>query len=377
MIARRFDFRTPAGLSLPELALLALGVWVALQISFGLGALWIGALLWAGFDAHREPAPPASMAFIAIVVTLWLVAPATPLAWDEQVWLMKAKLAALGLLRAGALTANSEVVPPGYPIGFPVACGWLGAGHVALGAIVLRAICLGAFVAAILRHRRDLTLHTVLVLACTPLVLVHLRLAYADLPVGLLSGALFVELRAETPSPLRALIVAGMLTSLKDEGLAHVVVVAGLAALQHRQRASFLATLGALCMFGAWRFLCWQHHVTDSDHALGMPVLSQLGTILEMTAHHACDVRSFGGLWLLVVALVVVALVRGPQRHELASLFVLAAVLLAAVIFGPPRVREFAMSGTLLGRLLLQLVPTAAVLVATPLAKTRGGTTDS
>jgi hypothetical protein len=58
-----------------------------------------------------------------------------------------------------------------------------------------------------------------------------------------------------------------------------------------------------------------------------------------------------------------------PSTRVVALAFVgEAAMLLAALFFGPPRVREFAFGGTLVNRLLLQLAPPAGVLLTLALS---------
>jgi hypothetical protein len=210
----------------------------------------------------------------------------------------------------------------------------------------------------------------VLLLSCTPLVWVHARIAYLDLPVGLLAAALYVELASQAPSPLRALLIAGMLTGAKDEGFAYVGVVVMISSLRRSQRAHAAALLSGGLVFVTWRYLCWRHHVSDPDHTIGVPDFSQLPALLAMTGRHLCDLRSFGGLWFAIAGALVHAITARKIDDELRCLLVgFAVVVLGSVLLGPPQVREFARNGTLIGRLLLQLVPLACVAIAAALSR--------
>ncbi len=371
-VSQRLWWRGRAGLSAPEQIALLSSIGLSFVVAIPLGIVWSAGIVWL-IRQERAEAVPSALPWIVVTLTVLLVTPATPLLWDEFVWLTKAKFATLGLLRRLALTPGSDAIPEGYPIGFPLASAWLGREHVVLGAAALRATCIGLFLAAILRHRKQEVVWIALFVVGTPLVLLHARIAYVDLPLGFLSAALFVELRSSSPSLLRASLLAALLVGFKDEGMAHVVVIGLLSLRSSGRRAALASLVSASLFFGAWRFICWQHHIVDADHTLGRPAWSQLGEVMIMTARHACDLRSFGALWPALLTATVFAITTRRGAAEIGYLVVLLVTLHAGIILGPPRVREFALSGTLIGRLLLQLAPLAAVGIARGLSPRRLG----
>ncbi len=281
--------------------------------------------------------------------------------------MLKAKLAHLGTLRAASFQRRSDAIPIGYPIGIPILYARLGGDAVDLGAVLVRALCLGTFAASVLRARPESLGRVALVLVATPLLLVHARAAYVDLPIGLLSAALYLELSAQRPVALRAMVLATLLATFKDEGVAHVLVIGVYTELvQPRlaRRAVALALTSAGVAFVYWRVLLYLHNVIPSEHALGTPAWTHVGSIFAELFWHMSDLRSFGLLFAATVASVLAAIWVRALRRDAGTWLLLLAALLWGVIAGPNRVREFAASGTLLGRLLIQLAPLAALLVA-------------
>ena len=290
-----------------------------------------------------------------------------PLLWDEHIWLLKAKLASLGTLRGASFDPSSDAIPVGYPIGIPVLYARLGGEAVELGAVLARALCLGAFAASVLRHRSESLWRAALLLVATPLLLVHARAAYVDLPIGLLSAALYLELSALRPVALRAMVLAALLATFKDEGIAHVLVIGILTEVAQprlARRAVALALASAGIAFVYWRALLYLHDVIPSEHALGNPAWQQIAPIFAELFGHLSDLRSFGLLFAATTVAVIAAAWVRALRRDAGTLLLLLAALLWGVIAGPGRVREFAASGTLLGRLLVQTAPLAALLVA-------------
>ena len=365
----RLVYRGRAALSLAESGLLSLALGVLFAISPWLCAAWLGMAVVAGIaDGKGQVASPQhALPLLAMGVGLWVFRAHEPTLWDEHVWLLKAKLAWLGTLRSASFSPDSDAIPIGYPIGFPVVCAWLGGAAVDLGAVLARALCLGAFAASLTRARPESLSRVALLLVATPLLLVHARAAYVDLPMGLLSAALYLELSAPSPTSLRAMVLATLLATFKDEGIAHVIVI-GVYTLcvqpRPARRAVALALSSAGGAFACWRVLLQQHSVVPSEHALGSPAWSHLGLIIAKLFWHLSDLRSFGLLFAATVASVLASLWVRALRHDAVTWLLLLAALLWGVLAGPDRVREFAASGTLLGRLLVQLAPLAALLVA-------------
>jgi hypothetical protein len=303
--------------------------------------------------------------------------PELPLYWDELVWLAKARVAAGGwdALRARALDPAGDVIPAGYPLLYPSAAAWLVAfrgDRVTSGAAAFELVIAWTFVAVLATHRKRLAPLALGLLAATPLVWVHVRAVYADLPVGLLAAtlALLVAARRAGAASLVAMVLAG----LKDEGVAHVVaVVAATCAVRARRReppgrVPALVLAAALATFLTWRALLYFGGVSARDHAFGVPAMSAVPALAGMLAAHLGDLLSWGALWALVAG-ASLALARPGRRYGLSSMLaaVLAAqslVLAAAIVCGPEQVRSFALSGTLVGRLLIQLAPMGGLLVA-------------
>jgi hypothetical protein len=323
--------------------------------------------------------------------------PATLVYWDSFVWLAKAKVESAGgwgALRAATLDQSADVVPSGYPLFWPLAASWLSMSGrsmeaVAAGAAAMTLLTLMLFLDAAAdasEGRADEKARwaplALGLLGMTPLVFVHLRSAYVDLPVGLLAAtctlrlARSLERRGEGAGDLSvAAITAAALVGMKDEGMAHVaalviaIVIVQLWARERLPLAPGLTILAAAAIpFNGWRMLLLAHGVTDVDHRLSTPDFKAAGAVLRTVARHLADTRSWGALWPIAFACVVLVLVRGRSFRvvtRLATLTFLAegALLGAALLFGSDRVRVFAFEGTLVNRLLIQLAPGAGAML--------------
>ncbi len=349
---------------------------------FALGAAWVLALGWAGAPLLvvlvlttlklRGDAPGGRLPWVALGVLslLVLARPWVPTGWDEFVWLGKARFEAQGFGAgiAAALDPAQRLAPPGYPPLWPAAVGWLTLGTDALDAQVVAAslLVLLAAASALEAWRESLGRADLLTAAvvATPLLWVHARSGYVDLPVGLLGVALLGHLLrgSAAAAPLAVVLVA-----FKDEGLAHVLAATGAALLfttQARWRVALPAVAAAVGVL-TWRWLCVHHGVHNDDHALGAPQLRWAPTLLRLVLVHATDLATWGVFWALAVASAISVKSVGPGRAVLVMLGLALLFSAGGLLVGPERVRVFAENGTLLNRLLLQLWPAAALVVLT------------
>ncbi len=354
----------------------------------GLLAAAVAAAAWAR-PARNPPAPPLPWAALAALSAVALARPWVPTQWDELVWLGKARLGANGFaaVTQASLDASQHLIPPGYPTLWPAAVGWLTLGQDSLTAQTLAASllvlsCAGAAVEAwwpLAKGRRGGALALAAGLAA-PLVWVHLRSTYLDLPVGLLGLALLGSLlRAERRAPVEALALAVVLAGFKDEGVVHVLA-ATLAAIAVAERPTRSLALAAPAVVASavaltWRALCASAGTPGADHALDAPYLPWLPVLGRLVWLHATDVVTWGVFWPVAIA----ALARRSGTREERALKWLvtanAVALSAALIVGPERVRAFAENGTLLDRLLVQAWPAAALAVLLALAPAQGAGT--
>lgn len=363
-----------------------------------------------GAIAGNSRAVAIGLAFALVAATaLALARPGWPLYWDEFVWLAKARLAAVdgvAALRRLALSPGSEVIPPGYPIGYPAAAALLsggapgagGAGAGDPGRLLLGATAVELLTVALLftvvagrhaRRPRALVVAAALLFA-TPLVVVHLRATYADLPVGALATALALLVDARRVPLTAAAAVALALVGLKDEGFVHVGAVA-LGVALGRRRATF-ALRGAVVVAAAvapvlvWRAVVAAHGVGDLHHRLALPPLASLGPLAAQLGAHAVDLASFGPLVAAFAGAALAPMARrlvGRQggvpavaRRAMVVALAQLALTVAAVALSPGRVHEFALSGTLFGRLLVQLAPSLALAAALALGAALGDDPD-
>ncbi|MEI8256566.1 MAG: hypothetical protein WCJ30_12910 [Deltaproteobacteria bacterium] len=343
----------------------------------------------------------------AVLAGIAAVRAATPLYWDEFVWLAKSRveLGGWGALRTAALDPRAGVFPPGYPLLWSLAPAWLSAPwsrtplSIATWWMQIAAVALWLWsVREALRASpsRDegspwSVALAALMLGATPLLVVHLRASYADLCVGLLAAAIaLLSVRALSASgPLPHVLAARFVTAivlvgLKDEGFVHLAAITftvtafALAASRPRvacENAAVLA-MGAIPL-GAWRLLLAKHGVTDVDHGFGGCAFGDAPRLVRALSMHATDITSWGVLWPLVIGTTALALARRGKAHRPAHVLVatlgsMLALTMLALTCGPDRVREFALGGSLLNRVLVQIAPLAislAVVVATPEAR--------
>lgn len=373
--------RQPLSIALrrPAAALVTLAVLHLASLGApGLGLLAFAAAAVLALRRATSPAPLEPMPYVALggVAAVALARPWVPTHWDELVWLGKARLAGQGFdaVVDASLDPAQHLIPAGYPTLWPAAVGWLTLGHDALTAHTLAAsllvlLCAAAALEAwwpLLKERRTPALALAAALAA-PLVWVHLRSTYLDLPVGLLGLALLGALlgKGRRP-PVQAFAFAIVLAGFKDEGVVHVVaatLAALFAAEKPRLRALTLALPAALAgaLALTWRVLVSQAGAPGLDHALGAVLPSFAPQLARLLWLHATDVVTWGVFWPIAL----VALARPTRAREERALKWLAAAncvaLSAGLISGSERMRAFAENGTLLDRLLIQAWPAAAL----------------
>lgn len=386
-------FRSGTGVSAAALlvrALLGLVLLAELVIHPALGAalaLLIGIATWRGRGAAVVPdrapvATPASLAAILVAGAAAIVRPPVPIFWDESVWLAKARVACGGgaLLMQRALDPQSELAPRGYPIVAAVieACLALrdpslaslvgGGSALVLATLALYALLLGRTAASPFEERA-----TLLVVACAPLVWSHLRSVQLDLPVGLLVGALVLAVeRADAGDRLGlpAAVTSALLLGIKDEGLAGAAAVA--LALGTRgasapaRRAAWIAFASLAASVVVFRLRLHLAGSANDDHSLGAFTPRAILPVVLDALRDASDLQTWGLIpAIALAACVVCARPSTPRRARvLAAVLGLHALgLLSAIVLGPEQVRDFAFEGTLLDRLGLELLPTAALLI--------------
>ncbi len=251
------------------------------SLFFSLIALYVASLGWAGLPLAAvllvitrlglTPLPDATplrrgevLSFLALSC-LVLARPWTPTQWDEFVWIAKARLESLGFgagVRA-ALDPSSGVIPAGYPPLWPSAIGWLSL-HVddieadVLSGSLLMLACVATLVEVWrAREAQAAGRFALVILFSSPLIWVHLRSTYVDLPVGLLSASLALCLTGSARPPFLAVLLAVALAGFKDEGLLHVLAATGAALTVHGVRAwrSLLPMLAAVVASATWKVL--------------------------------------------------------------------------------------------------------------------------
>jgi hypothetical protein len=337
-------------------------------------------------------------AIAAVALSLVVVCRPPALAyWDSFVWLAKARIesSGWGALRQAALDRSADVIPSGYPLLWPLSASWLSMGARTMDALAAGAAAMtlatlllfldaahDAFDDGAIQRARWAPLVLGL-LGFTPLVFVHLRAAYVDLPVGLLAATCTLRLArgferggGRSPDVAVAAIAAAALAGMKDEGMAHVAAL-GVAAIDVKARggnriplAPGLAILAAAAIpFNGWRWILRAHGVADTDHTLSAPDVHAFGELARATLAHMADTRSWGALWPIAFACAALVMARAKAfqpvtRFATLAFLAEAALLAAALVFGPARVRVFAFEGTLLNRLLLQLAPPAGAMLA-------------
>jgi len=229
-----------------------------------------------------------------------------------------------------------------------------------LGATALLLLCAASAI-EVWQARLKTSLLPLIAVLAAPLVWVHLRATYLDLPVGLLGLALLGHLlQSEGRPSLVTVAMAVALVAIKDDGLAHVLAATGAALAFGASRSwrQAVPAVVALIAVGLWKWLAQQHGTAAVDHAIDGFAWQWIPTLVKLFALHATDVFSWGGFWAVALAALVWP---DPRLRPLRAMIVLLALLMAgALLIGPERVRVFAENGTLLNRLLLQLWPAAA-----------------
>jgi len=360
--------------------------WVSLALlyalSLGLAGVPLLVMLAGAAWLARHEAPVQSKTpwlVLGLLGVAVLARPWVPTLWDEFVWLAKARFESLGFGAsvAAALNPQEHLIPPGYPPLWPAAVGWLALGrdsldaHVVAGSLVLLLSAGAALESVVLAlgARRPSGVVLAVLLVSTPFLWVHLRSTYVDLPMGLLAVALLASLLV--PSRLVvATVLAVVLVSVKDEGVAHVAAATVSALLVRRRREVVVPAAAGLVAVMTWRLLASSHGVVIVDHAFAAPAWGWVPVLGRLLLLHATDLFTWGVFWAVAVA----CLLQRPRLELQRALRVMLSaslgLLSAALLVGPERVRAFAENGTLLNRLLVQLWPAACVVVL--LAMERG-----
>ncbi len=315
-----------------------------------------------------------------VLVALALVAlarPSTPLYWDEFIWLSKARLAVFGFAApaTAALDPTLNLIPAGYPALWPLAVAWTSLGQDALSTQVVAGTLLVVACAAVAlecwqKHLAQFSWKALALLVSSPLVFVHFRSTYVDLPVGLLALGLLGTLLEDDTVSFSGVTLAVVLSGFKDEGLAYVLAATCAATVGARRLRwrQWIPALVALASVLTWRGLLAAHGVTAADHTFSSPDFWFLPKLLKLLFEHAFDLFSWGVFWAVAVFCLLIGHANAAQRSLRAMLALSGLFMASALLFGPERVRAFAENGTLLNRLLMQLWPAAAMLVRTHIA---------
>jgi hypothetical protein len=119
--------------------------------------------------------------------------------------------------------------------------------------------------------------------------------------------------------------------------------------------------LAAGLSMGVWRALLAMNGVEIADHTIEGGTLRETIGIATEIARASADVRSWGLAWGVALGAVIAAITRGGIARALGLAVVLQLLFLAiGVAIGSERLRAFALDGTLVNRMLIQLVPLAA-----------------
>lgn len=380
-VLRAVVTREPLGDSLasPTSFFFALGLLFA--SSLGFAGVVLGTSLLVCARLLPRPDPPVFRSFplsVGVVGVIIIARPWFPTCWDEFVWLAKARLESLefGAGVRAALDASLHLVPPGYPPLWPSAVGWIALGedrletHVVAAALLV-VLCVATAAEAwvtLLRDSLKWPVALALVIAA-PFVWVHARLVYVDLPIGLLGLAVLGFLLTDRLA--LACVVAVSMAGFKDEGLAHVLAATlGAVAVKGFRKTSLPWLLPAFLAGVAvvtWRWLLAKNGVVVVDHALSAPAFSWASTFGSLLVKHASDVWTWGVFWAVSLGVLFSTASSTQARALRWALLAGFGFVAVALFFGPERVRVFAENGTLINRLLVQLWPTAAVMISVKL----------
>lgn len=362
-----------------------LAVVATLAVHPMLGVAAIGALLaWArqwpvSGDAARSQ---LALGWLAVVTLVIVIQPPIPIAWDELVWLARARVGTDGpsVLVERGLDPGGGLVPAGYPIGAGILQSLMACLDEDLHALTggtgaLVAFSCAVFALALAQSTIVSRRVTALVVVTTPILWVHLRTGMLDLPVGMLAGAFALAVHGAGRGDARlarlAPALAMLLAALKDEGAMHVVVIAGAALFDRAHRRSLwphaaASVMAAVLVVGCWRARLSSAGTAIEHHALMGFAVASLGELLREMVRAASDVPSFGGSLAMIGVAAAAAFVsrhRSLERALSLAWLGCASGTLTALLVGPDAVRSFAASGTLWPRLWLQLVPLGAVIV--------------
>ena len=348
----------------------------------------------------RSPAAETGVTRVFVVVAVLLLAvlataPRVPYAWDAAAtWIERAdrEREAPGTLLANMQArADWALLMPisglhVYPVGHPMIAGLLArplppevstkrAADLLLGALLVlllwrlrQALGTGATVADVLP--------ALLVFAC-PFVVVHLRIGYVDIVVGVLGALAAVcavsALRAPTMARWCAWVVVGsLLCQTKQDGA--VLLAAGsitatwLAAWRGiwSWKAVAVQLLVPMVNVGGWwlltRWLFGPDMPPATRFAVGVDLAHAQGFAYE-TARHLLDVDTWGWTWGVLLGMAVVRHNPWWVMHVAMALGIYA----TAHIVGPAQMLDYLAQGTVMNRLLLQVL-VASLPFALPLA---------
>jgi hypothetical protein len=384
-------------------------LFLATPMLAAIAAAWLVALAWrrrrtslaneAPSSAPRRALAATSLAFL---LAMLIDRASTPYFWDAFVWLAKARYATGGLeelIKEALHTTLPPFIPSGYPLLEPLIVALLSGlspspASVVAGAVGLEILTTLLFLCAIAddegiapRARATRLATVAVLLLSSPLVLVHLRSSYVDLPLGLLVGA-FAVLLLRPGGGVAAAVVAVATAALKDEGMVHVVSITLVAVAygwsQRRDdalvRRAITSGISAAGVMAAWHLRLSTSGIVNADHALSLLHWDRAPALARAVLEHSLEIDSWGALAVLAVG-GTIAVATNPRSAPRDAawfatlLLVDAVVLFVALLATPERVMEFAMNGTLLNRLAVQLAPLTALMVAgwmAPAAETAG-----
>jgi hypothetical protein len=392
--------------SLVRWPLLALQTFVGCYLVFAtpvlaaIAAPWLVTLAWrrrrSAFveeEAAPSSAPRHALAATSLVFLLAMLIDraATPYFWDAFVWLAKARYAAgglEGLIKGSLATTLPPFIPSGYPLLQPMMVALLSGlspspASVVAGSVGLEILTLLLFLCAIAdderiapRERATRLATVAVILLSTPLVVVHVRSSYVDLPLGLLIGV-FALLLPRPGTGVACGVLAVVAAALKDEGMVHVVaitLVAVAAGVSRRRdealvRRAIASGICAAAVMATWHIRVGMSGMVNADHALSLPHWGRVPSLARAVLDHALEVDSWGALAVLAVGGTIAVATNPRSAPRDAAWFATllladAVVLFVALLATPERVMEFAMSGTLLNRLAVQLAPLTALMIA-------------
>jgi len=336
-----------------------------------------------------------TVALLALVATRPLV----PTAWDEFAWLGKARLETQGWgsLRRAELDPSWPLFGSAHPMLWPLAVARLATFHAGIRELVAAGEWLVVLVAVVFvaslhavcaAGRRQSAISGELaglgLLVLTPFVLVHLRLVYVDLSVGMMAGVVVLNLVAwvesagtDTRWPLAGVAIpAIVLTGLKDEGAVWAIAIACAFAVTYPDRRSLRVMAATLVVPGLglamlWKLTTYASGVINPER---VPTFHVAHRVVPLLVHgflpNAGDLTTWGACWG-VIGGTVLSTCLWPQRFAKGTRFAAGAFLAlslaayTAMLVSPEGVFVQALSaGFILDRVLLQLVPVGAAVVS-------------